>query len=533
MRKKTDFGTGNGLRQKAINLFYLIFLVLVFSFIPTDFVDSTHHANTSLDLISNDLQIAGDLNTQLLLRLIEEEGGDPLVVKQRIREVNSLCESTTSFIDQVKIELISKDQVNEYGFFENGRQEYASKEVMIDGKRAETLFNKLQALQTTLSDYLSPTNAEKLRKIFDLQEYVINSDGNYVDATSFYFKHTPLNITVLNLSHFKSRVERAKLFTQQQLAVEAISYVSGDLSLDWDEWIDQDITSNSTPSLSTPVIDNELVAIDGPQNATVSLGQSLTYKIRFNNDLTPRVIIDVEGPEKSKYTLDQSDHFFFCPRLPGKYTINLIANEQIQSFTADIRPAETVLQSQKLPALYIGLLNKVELNLPPELAYEQIEVVCNNGKVSTSNNEVLVSVSKKGIATLKVYANLDYGRILVAEQPYKVRDINAPTAILSGRKSGQGISVAQAMRSKNLSLLIDELLVGEPVEIVSYSFSKIFNDHGKVSAPESNRGAAFNPSIQRSMRQAKAGDLIVFYDIRVKLPDQSTVSIPSLTLKVY
>ena len=45
----------------------------------------------------------------------------------------------------------------------------------------------------------------------------LNSQGNYIDANEFYFSKTPLNVTILNLSHFKSRVERIKVFAHQNI----------------------------------------------------------------------------------------------------------------------------------------------------------------------------------------------------------------------------------------------------------------------------------------------------------------------------
>ena len=50
-----------------------------------------------------------------------------------------------------------------------------------------------------------------------LDDYVSNSEGQLVEANNYYFKRTPLNISVLTLSQFAGRVERVKKIVLDKL----------------------------------------------------------------------------------------------------------------------------------------------------------------------------------------------------------------------------------------------------------------------------------------------------------------------------
>ncbi len=217
----TKLSSGNGLRQKAINLFYLIFLILLFSFIPSDFVDSAYHTNSSLDLISNDINRLSKDNTLFFLHLLKKEPELFKESQEKFLEIERLTNNTTQYIDKLKLDLINVDKIDEFGFFRNGRKETTSNEMMIYGKRADSLFNKLEAYKKTISEYLTYDGVDHINTILPLSKYEKNADGNFINSGDYFFKRTPLNVSILNLSHFKSRIERIKVYVEEKL----ITYV--------------------------------------------------------------------------------------------------------------------------------------------------------------------------------------------------------------------------------------------------------------------------------------------------------------------
>ena len=209
---KTKLSSENSLRQKAVNLFYLIFLILIFSFIPSGFVDSTFHTNASLDRISNEINHLNNTSAKYFLHLLKHEPELLYETKDKLIQVEHLTKNTTDYIDNLKLKLIEVDKINENGFFKFGKEENTSNEIMIHGKQADSLFNKLRAYKKTVSEYLNPKEVKEINNILPLPLYELTSDGNYVEASEFYFSRTPSNVAVLNLSHFKSRIERIKTF---------------------------------------------------------------------------------------------------------------------------------------------------------------------------------------------------------------------------------------------------------------------------------------------------------------------------------
>jgi len=97
----------NNLRQKAVNLFYLIFLILIFSFIPSGFVDSTYQTNASLDLISAEVNRLNNTSTKYFLHLLKNEPDLLFEIKDKLLRIESITKNTTNYIDEWYIQLAS------------------------------------------------------------------------------------------------------------------------------------------------------------------------------------------------------------------------------------------------------------------------------------------------------------------------------------------------------------------------------------------------------------------------------------------
>ncbi len=538
------FNSNGSLRQKAINLFYLIFLILIFSFIPSDFVDSAHHSNTSLDLITQDINQLNKTSTDFFLQLLKDE---PILYEQthdKFQEIEAITRITTQFIDDLKIQLINVDKIDDNGFFKNGRSEYTSQELMIHENKGDTLFKVLRAFKNTMVEYLSSSDIDEFNAILPLPKYELTSDGNYIKANEFYFDRTPLNISILNLTHFKSRVERARVFTNQRLIKATIEENAAFLPSEFvNLYLENGAhATSSAPNFNTePLLETEEVTqnetnafyVELLSDTSVYLGHLIRYQIHISPLAQKPIQITVDGPQaREVFTMNTSGKFYFYPSKLGRYTINFIGEAKTSKREHSVIKNITQVQTGKLTPLYIGIDNPLDISTLDFDNPNIISAEITSGQVLKVDNKFVARVRQKGITTLKVFANMSYGKVKIAEQTFVVRELNNPIPLINGIKSGATVAYRKRTQLRKISLKTDEYMIKSGVNVMHFEFSRIHSNHSEITSPIDNNGATFNQSVLTEIRKAQSGDMLLFSNVTIKQENQAPVNIGSITIKV-
>jgi hypothetical protein len=550
--KGISLSSENGLRQKAVNLFYLIFLILIFSFIPSGFVDSTFHTNVSLDLISNEVNQLNNNNTKYFLHLLKNEPKLLNETKYKLIRIESITNNTTAYIDSLKVKLISIDKMNKYGFFKFGKEETTSNEVMVYGKQADSLFNKLAAYKETMAEYLSPREKKYLDAILPLPRYEMTSEGIKIPAREFYFKHTPLNVTILNLSHFKSRVERIKVYAHQKLINKtffenASSIPFDDLKLGSGESI-SDLIGNSTIQeffekleLSSNLATGSTTGLSGKHRYFIEsltdtihpMGKAIEYYAYFDTAGTKNMSITVSSDDGTEYFgLSKPGSFYFYPSSRGRYTFTFNNGKKVTTKHITVIDSDPIIENTRLSTLYIGLDNPLSVKTSEFDADDNLTAVITNGQVIKKGNIFYARVYKTGITQIKIYANMSYGRIKVAEKSFVIRELQNPIPVINNLKSGGVVKKANLSQLQNMKLLTDEYLIDEDVYVANFEFMLIYGDYSSIVKPIKNTGASLNRNILNALEKAKPGDILMFNNIRTLSSRGAESLIPSLTLTV-
>lgn len=557
---------GNPLRQKAINLFYLIFLILLFTYIPADFVDSAYHSNQSLDLLSNDINQLNKDHVVYFLHLLKAEPELFEDSKRKFIEIENLAQITTSYIDSLKIELINVDKMNEFGYFKNGRKEITSNAIMIHQEKAQKLFNKLQAFKTTLSEYVSSSSSYKLKEILPLTKYERTSDGKYKTANNYYFDKTPLNVSVLNLSHFKSRVERAKVFAHKTL-IEEITFENAKLipfdafKINETEQLEDvyavstiqeffnRINPNNNLVQQKSEIEKQLEEalewieqnkkkvdrnyyIETLTDSIHPAGKAIRYKADFEKGST-KLEIQVKTDKGTEYfKLNTPGSFYYFPKSKGRYSF--IFNNGKKRIVKDVTVIDTdpIIQNTKLSTLYIGIDNPLNIKTSEFDEDDNLLAEITDGQIIKKGNIFYARVYKKGITQVRIYAQMPYGKVKLAEKSFIIRELQAPTPSLNGVFSGGTVSVNNLGQLETLSLKTDEYLVDEDVYIAECEFMMIYDGYNRVTKPIINKGSSLNQGILNAIRNAESGDILIFSNIKTLSSRGTQKVIPTLTIKV-
>lgn len=542
----------NSLRQKAVNLFYLIFLILIFSFIPSDFVDATYQTNASLDLISAEVNQLNNTSTKYFLHLLKNEPELLYETKDKLLRIESITKNTTNYIDELKLKLIAVDKMDEYGYFRFGKEEGTSNDVMIYGKQADSLFNKLNAYKKTISEYLTPKEVEEINKILPLPAYELTSEGNYVLASEYYFKRTPLNVSVLNLSHFKSRVERIKVYTHQKL-VKSILFENAsilpfeNMKLAEGETFGDILGNSSLQEFFEKIepngyLENEKAAgnarrsryyIESLTDTIHPMGKAIQYYAYFDTTGTKNLKIRVSSDDGvQNFGLSKPGAFYFFPSTKGRYTFSFNNGTKTTTKKITVIDADPIIQNTRLSTLYIGIDNPLNIKTSEFDADDNLEAEITDGQVIKKGEIFYARVFTKGITKVKIYAQMPYGRIKVAEKSFVIRALHQPIPSINGIVSGGIVKKSNLSQFKVMALQTDEYLVDEEVYIADFEFMLIYNDYSAVVQPIKNVGSSFSDQVLKGLKRANVGDVIIFSNIRTLSSRGVETIIPSLTLNV-
>lgn len=554
------------LRQKVINLLYLIFLAFIYILIPSDFVDSTYHSNKSLEQLSKEIDVLSTNNNIYFLTILKNEPETFEETREKFIKIEEICKIPLNTIKRYKNELIAIDGVNKFGFYNKGRAELSSNRFFIYEDKADSLFNILKTFKSQISDFVSYKDMDYLNELLPLKEYERNSSGNFILTSKYFFSKTPLNVTLLNLSHFESRVERIKIRTLQkiikQVIVEnnalpqelSVAILNNSLNSSSAgqpnvtkfyekfrkefEIIAIQNTSQPVPQqkkdsvINTPQI-SKAMFIETLTDSIHPLGKPIRFFIGFEDKSNQTVLVNIYSKYETKaITYNKSSEFVYFPLKKGNYKFSF--DNGIKKVIKEIRviDIEPIIQNTKLPTLYIGIDNPLKIKITEYNVKDNLIATISEGIILKKGDAFYARVNKKGIVKAEIFANLPYGKVKIAEQQFAVRELQKPIPYINNSYNGDDITESGLKEFKKINLKTDEFLVNEEVYVAEFDFMKIYNNESAVLKPLKNIGSSFNSSIYKIIKASKSGDILIFTNIKTKSSLGTETEISPLTIKV-
>jgi hypothetical protein len=240
------FTEDRSLRQKTINLVYILLLALIFSFIPSEFIDSVQTSEESMVLLCETVE---EQNNKYALMILDYIKDDKILfddLKYSILAINDRTSKAIQHLEKLKLSLVRDRGYNRHGFLKDGKRERTTNKVMIHEHAADSLFASLDQYKRHMAELLPAGEIAVLDSILPLKEYQRTSDGRFIKSDEFYFFRTPLSAAVLNISQFRARIERIRHYTTLKLIRVNLESKENNLpSLFW-------ISSRNKPQKTTP-----------------------------------------------------------------------------------------------------------------------------------------------------------------------------------------------------------------------------------------------------------------------------------------
>lgn len=534
------------LRQKAINLLYLIFLAFLFSFIPSDFVDTTYMSNSSMNLLCNEVERQSTKYNMMVLSYVQQDEELFNETKMQLIEIDEKTNGMISVIEKMKLELVTASGFNKFGYLLNGKSENPSNNYMISARKAEALYKALAIYKAEMANLVPGEYVATLDSILPLPAYTRSSDGDYIKSIEFYFKKNPLNVAILNLSHFKSMVERVRTYTVGKL-VQEISYtkpkavpeeivriIMEDSALLGNLEFIRSFRLSAKPDKSEKPEGASFLSVESISDSVYAVGKPVRYYVDFDTSKPKPVEVLVQKPGGGiqSYRMNRPGAFMFVPEQKGYYRITF--NNQVvkKDKFLKVMDLEPVLQNNQMGTLYIGIDNALNIKTSEFEDTEGLSAKISEGQILQKGKNFYARVFKPGIVTVEVFAKMPFGFVKVADKNFVVRELTPPVATLLGLPSGSSISAANISKLRSLEIKSDEYLVKEQFFVSGYEFTIIFNNHTSILQPIVHSGNSLNTVSTEALKKVRPGDVLIFNKIKAKSSLGKEINVSPLTYTI-
>ena len=499
------------LRQKAISLLYLLFIALVFIYVPADFLDSINDTNRSLEKTSKELS---ELKKNKFIMYEKsgfqfELGG--LQDSFKYKKVSQLSDSLYNHIQDVKDFLVEETGgYNEYGYPRKSKEFDVTDHLMLNTGRAGNLKKAILDYRNDIKTYLEPQQKAILDSILVIKEQILSSKGKLVNWEQFYFKKAPLSVTQMMLSKFQSEVRLVEyliLDKYDRKFLESVFIQSNAIDLR----VGQSDSSGSISIIELKPIERTVRA-----GSTIRVEIDTTYEDLVEFD-SLSATYRVNGGAEKVARIDKTQKVIEIPANDaGTYRIRVedASDSQSGETVVTVLSSHPVINRKELEVLYIGIRNPLRIEIE-NFDLEDVELTSTSGTIRRINNLYYIKPDREGEITINATAQIDNEEQLVSTRVFYARELPLPYAILNSLRSGSILDVN--MKEQRKLLIKSDIYETENYyNVTQFRLTRVSADGYTVNRiRDLNRTANFGASVLELVKEARKGDMYIFNEIEV------------------
>jgi hypothetical protein len=477
--------TRDQLRQKMINLMYILFIVLTVLYLPINFNYLSKYFSRSY----TEYYVQQNRDIHLFKRLIEKEiaaapKADMLKDMSAYRMLEAKIAEVDTLLHTLRNTLVdAAGGYTQSGYVKDLNNIYLPKKLIISTSASDNLHNHL----SDIKNYLSGLENKKYYSTFDglvnTDTLIIKPKGKTTEWNLFYFSKVPTSFTISLLDKLKNDITLLKymiirdMFDLYVLKEDRKLYVTDTV------YSDARILKVSNPSEPG----DKYLALNSPENPE---GEKEPDTIR----------LEKKKPEPVK----KKEEIFF--------------SENVVKITKE---------KNKYAAIYKGIYNPVQADFD-RYGKDRVRLKCDNGILKWYKDRLYILPVKEGYCKVTATVN---DRI-VGEDYFNVVRLPDPGVSIADVPPGE-ISSKTLKAQNKISLGYDnnqELDGNDLHDVMGFNIAR-------VNAYESQRAANsgsenFSPEVKKIVRDAKEGDYIIIEDIKISMGDGSVRTLEPVVYKV-
>ncbi|HET6243414.1 MAG: hypothetical protein H0V01_00780 [Bacteroidetes bacterium] len=206
------------LRNKMVGFMYLIFIVLAFLYIPSDFIDTIRDVNTSFEKSSKEMNSMKNYNFLLIKAGLKADSTiNNKIIAIDFKRISVLSDSICNQLEFIKQRVLDvSGGINKYGFLKNAKDNQFTDEIMLEQGVAKKIHTMLHNFKTHINNAGTSINPVLLDSILPTDEFVNTSTGKSQTWEKFYFYKMPLTVSIALIAKFQNDVKQIEFMAMEE-----------------------------------------------------------------------------------------------------------------------------------------------------------------------------------------------------------------------------------------------------------------------------------------------------------------------------
>ncbi|MEX0812240.1 MAG: GldM family protein [Chitinophagales bacterium] len=532
------------LRQKMINMLYLVLIGMVFMNPVLDFIELFTDMNKTLERANYRIEQKNNQTLKTLKRVLEADSAKYHGIYSKLEKARMISDTTINFLDSIKNSLIIESGGYRGMHIKSAKDATMSHRKMIKDGVALDIKERLETVKSQLLNLMDESETAMLDTVLITTDTLRKIDGNLMEWEKYYFDEVPLNAVIALLTKFQNDIRLS-----QSMVIKKyydITERGFDVSMTTPEAVELDTILLEKGVRKFDVFD---IGDDGtariiiPNIPKQSLGDAMIYQyddagniidsFAFKNgvgeiELNTSQIgeFKVKGVVKFRYPAPKDPQ----AKESGKIQDETLTQEYPFEINYDVINPQPHISQKDFNVLYVGVNNPIKVN-HPEHNREKYEVTISQGEIIDNGEEFFARVNRTGFAyvTLKI-PDKNGAMKTVNTEKFMVKELPKPTAKVYNRVGGDMPSKL-FKQQKGLKVELDNLPYDANYRVVEYKITYI-NSNGLGIFREKVKGSYFTGRAKELVDLAQPGDIFIFEEIFVKGPNGKNEEIESLVFNI-
>ncbi len=546
--------TSNPLRQKLINMMYLILIAMIVLNPALEYIDIFTDLNRSLEYANLRL----DQRNQLTVATLEtfntmdpERYGE---MYDKVIRTKQIADSAVNYLEVIKQDLINKSggyDAEWHHLKKTTDATYSTNEIYRSDKGLE-IKNVLYNTKQDLLAILDTANSAMLDTVLRVDDRLPKAKQVYYEWDKYYFDNVPLGAVIATITKFQNDVRVAESLVMKNFH-DQVQGEGGTGNYNF-EFVASDSTRVDTIKLAQGVKKYDVFTVGEDGVTTVTLpsnkmgtggdGQAVIYMKNDVGEIVDSFLVSggtAEIPLNTSQLGDFSMKGVVKFRHPDDDTPVAKDNKQLEEkkkkdeeipfqINYSVVQSKPYISQKDYKILYLGVNNPVNI-YHPEYAAEKYKVTISQGKVTKVDSNFYANVYRKGYANVTLQVPDGKGGYkVVAEEIFKVKELPKPQVVLYNKEGGE-IAAKLFKMQKGLEAITKDMEVPADFRVVEYSVTYV-NANGLGIFTEKVKGSYFTGKSRELIDLAQPGDIFIFNEIRVKGPDGVNKEVDALVFNI-
>ncbi|WP_028297275.1 gliding motility protein GldM [Olivibacter sitiensis] len=490
-------------RQKMINIMYLVLLAMLALNVSDTILEAFKTINDSLETSTSNVSTSVEqLFTSFEQTKLKDNPERAKPIYEKAKQASQLAGELNSMIEELKQRFINDGGgINEEtGDIKMRDNTDIAQSIMINGKKATELKNKINETREKLIEILGPKDAELATFSLEANDpkKAVGTKRSWEQVN--FGEGVPLTAAMTILSKIQADAKNAesdvvkRILGQMDQAVvtldqfEAVAVAPTSYLIQGQPY-EAEVFLTAYDSKSNPTVTvggSALPTKDGRGLYTVSTSKEGTFTWKANI-----LVKGTDGTDKTYTTKEQS------------YTV--------------ARPS-AVVSPDKMNVFYIGVDNPVSVSAPG-IPADKIKVSMSGGTISGSNGKYNVRATTPGTAKVSITAEVAPGKSqTLSTTEFRVKRIPDPIAKFAGKSGGSMPTVAIKAQSA-LFATLENFEFDAKFNITKFSLI-IANPRADAIVLSANNNQ-LSPAMKNALNGISPGARVIFDQIIAVGPDGS------------